>query len=108
MSVTVPTLTDVVVAPSAPPLPQQARVPPQRLVRTPPAPQPRAFARRGSSPGFAITALALGALAWGALSIARLAIGAWVARRAHIERLHADDFHIGNLHIDEPHRPGKR
>ena len=108
MSVTVPTLTDVVVAPSAPPLPQLARVPHQRVVRTPPAPQPRAFARRGSTPSFAISVLAFGALAWGALSIARLAIGAWVVRREHIERLHADDFHIGNLHVDESHRPGER
>ena len=106
--VTVPTLTDVVVAPSAPPQPQQARVPHQGVVRTPPAPRPRARARQGSVPALAISVLALGAVAWGALTIARLAIGPWVVRRAHMERLHADDFHIGNLHIDEPHARPRR
>jgi len=108
MPVTVPTLTDVVVAPSAPPQPQQARVPHQGVVRTPPAPQPRALARRSSVPNLAISVLALGAMAWGALAIARLAIGPWVLRRAHLGRLHADDFHIGNLYIDEPYTPSRR
>ena len=105
MSVTVPTLTDVVVAPSAPPLPAPARVPHQSMVRTPPAPRPRARARNGSLPNLAISVLAIGAMAWGAMSIARLAIGAWVVRRAHIEHLHPDDFDIANLHLDEPHGP---
>ena len=108
MTVTVPTLTDVVVAPSAPPQPQQARVPHQGVVRTPPAPRLRPLARRGSAPNLAISVLALGAMAWGALAIARLAIGPWVVRRAQLERLHADDFHIGNLYIDEPHTPSRR
>ena len=82
MPATVPTLTDVVEAPSpaAPPTPGAARVPQQRGLRTPPAPR---VASRGSSlPSVAVGALALGALALGALAIGRLVIHRLSVRRA--------------------------
>jgi hypothetical protein len=107
MSVTVPTLTDVVVEsdPSLPPTPNVARMPEQRHAHVPSAPLPRvaarALPRAHSVAGIAVTAFALGALALGALAIGRLAIHRLAVGRARIARLQIDDLDIRRLHLRE-------
>lgn len=109
MPAPVPTLTDVLVEPhpASPPSPGKARVPVQRLSRTPPEPM-RAAARQAALARWAIGALAFGALAVGALAIGRLAIHRLLLRHGRIAHLQIDELDVRRLRVSDVDAPRRR